>query len=283
MTVRQEAPRRVFWPERPAYSNGMLLDDRDFIAEQGYHRNRLARALAYLHGSGTVAGLDVTIEDGEQTLVKISPGLAVDRIGRMIETPHPLCLRLAEWYADRANDPVGASELGASFTPGAGATPDHVLADVFIGFRECEWAKRPSFATGNFEALDAIAPLRLRDGYEATLVIRPKDDQSLPSRDLPELSGGNLGERRADLDRIKREKGWREDHLWDANDLDLKPGPEHRPGQNPADIFLARLTIPAIVGSPPERNPAIAPEADNVERQMAYSTADLLALLSAGS
>ncbi len=66
MTVRQDAPRRVFWPERPAYSNGMLLDDRDFIAEQGYHRDRLARALAYLHGSGTVAGLDVTIEAGSR-------------------------------------------------------------------------------------------------------------------------------------------------------------------------------------------------------------------------
>lgn len=283
MTVRPDAPRRVFWPERPAYTNGMLLDEQDFVAEQGYHRDRLMRALAYLHGAGTVAGLDVTIENGESPLVKVSPGLAVDRIGRLIETSQPLCLRLAEWYDDRAGDPVGAAELGASFTAGSGTTPDHVIADVFLGFRECETAKRPAFASGNFDALDAIAPLRLRDGYEASLVIRPEDTPPLPAPAGPSPAGGDFAARLADLDRIKREEGWREDLVWDANDLDLNPGPEHRPGQNPADLFLARLMIPVTAGSPPERNPSLPAGADNTQRRMAYSAPDLLALIRAGS
>ena len=38
---------------RPHYATGMLLDAVDFAAEQTYHRNRLARALAFVSGAGT--------------------------------------------------------------------------------------------------------------------------------------------------------------------------------------------------------------------------------------
>ena len=46
--------------ERPAYATGMLLDAQDFADEQAYHRGRLARALLFLAGSGTLAGLAVS-------------------------------------------------------------------------------------------------------------------------------------------------------------------------------------------------------------------------------
>jgi hypothetical protein len=37
---------------RPHYATGMLLDAADFADEQTYHRNRLARALAFASGAG---------------------------------------------------------------------------------------------------------------------------------------------------------------------------------------------------------------------------------------
>ncbi|MCC6874636.1 MAG: hypothetical protein IT378_10055, partial [Sandaracinaceae bacterium] len=38
-------------PERTFYAPGVFLDAEDMKAEQLYHRGRLARVLAYLHGS----------------------------------------------------------------------------------------------------------------------------------------------------------------------------------------------------------------------------------------
>ena len=45
MTVNDDAFNTVTRARRPAYANGMLLDEFDFIAEQDYHRRRLGLAL----------------------------------------------------------------------------------------------------------------------------------------------------------------------------------------------------------------------------------------------
>ena len=89
-------------PERAAYATGMLLDVQDFLDEQTYHRGRLARALAFLAGGGTLAGLEVTHRpaDADQAEeIKVAPGIAVDRIGRLVEIPRPACLRLDRWFS----------------------------------------------------------------------------------------------------------------------------------------------------------------------------------------
>ena len=52
-------------PDRVHYATGVLLGAEDFRAEQDYHRARLARALAYAMGQGTLAGLEV-IHEPEQ-------------------------------------------------------------------------------------------------------------------------------------------------------------------------------------------------------------------------
>ena len=60
MSSRADDPLAgVLAPDRVFYAEGVLLSAADFEAEQAYHRGRLARALAALHGSGTVAGLRV--------------------------------------------------------------------------------------------------------------------------------------------------------------------------------------------------------------------------------
>lgn len=275
MTVRVDQPHRMLWPERVAYSNGMLLDEADFQVEQSYHRGRRAMLTRYLHGTGTIAGLNVEIDTVDHPKIVVAPGLGIDRVGRVIESPLPLCLRLDRWYEDRlAENP---SALTASFRTGAGETPDHVLADVFLGFRECEVAKRPSFTRGDFDALGAVAPLRLRDAVEATLVIRTGENPPRPDLTMPELNG-SAEERRAALDELKRTSGWVEDVWWSGIDGTLAPDNEHTVDTNPADIFLARVIIPAAAGDPPAFDPATAPQADNAGRRMIYSIADLVAL-----
>ncbi|WP_172330722.1 hypothetical protein [Mangrovicoccus sp. HB161399] len=291
MTVRQDNPSRELFPERVAYANGMLLDDADFRAEQAYHRGRLARLARYLHGDGTVAGLDVTAGTGPDARVTVSPGLAVDRIGRLCEAPQALCLTLSRWFEDRQAEHAEELERGGpgtqtrlmrAFRTGAGDTPDHVLADVFLGFRDCETALRPAFATGNFDALDAVSPLRLREVAVATMVLRAETDPPLPRAAHGPALEGDFAARLTALGERKRQTGWIEDALWNGDDGTVEPDIEHPADVNPADVFLARLMLPATAGTPPARNTAIDPTADNAARHHAYSTAELLALIATG-
>jgi len=62
MSTKEDSLVSILNPERVNYATGVMLNADDFIAEQGYHRGRLARALGYLHGYGTVAGLRVLHE-----------------------------------------------------------------------------------------------------------------------------------------------------------------------------------------------------------------------------
>ncbi len=48
-------------PNRVYYSLGRMLGVEDFQADQDYHRGRLARALLQVCGTGTVAGLNVSV------------------------------------------------------------------------------------------------------------------------------------------------------------------------------------------------------------------------------
>ena len=48
--------------ERLRLVEGLMLSAAHFEVEQLYHRSRLSRMLACLHGQGTVCGLDVTYE-----------------------------------------------------------------------------------------------------------------------------------------------------------------------------------------------------------------------------
>ena len=90
-------------PDRVRYATGVLLEAEDFQAEQDYHRSRLARVLAYAMGHGTLSGLEVTHEPGQpedadnparSERLLVAPGLAIDRLGRMIEVVKPRCLKL---------------------------------------------------------------------------------------------------------------------------------------------------------------------------------------------
>jgi hypothetical protein len=270
---------RLVRPDRVAYANGALLGADDFAAEQSYHRGRLARALAYLHGTGTIAGLRVAVRppapgddsgDGEQ--VRVEPGVALDPAGRLVELPDPACTRLGRWLrGSRAEDLGGAYwswadalavGLAAESSPGrvrdhAGneqAVPQGVFAvDVFLRFYPCERGYTPAIASGPFDALDAVAASRLRDGYELSLLLREEkaedDDEHLqppplPGPQWPALPPGTPPGGRGAAIHEDILDAWRE-----GNEFSTRVGGrrlrEHAVTQDGTEVFLARLVVPA--------------------------------------
>jgi hypothetical protein len=165
-------------PDRVHYALGTLLDAADFQDEQLYHRGRLARALATLFGAGTVAGLKAGFKEGrgagdardlELDELVIAPGLAVDPFGRLIEVPRPACIRLKRWldhyrHEDRIGLLLGALHQGRA------------VAWLFARFVACERGKTPVIAQGPFDATNAVAPSRIRDGYELRLFLEGASD-----------------------------------------------------------------------------------------------------------
>jgi hypothetical protein len=275
MSTRKDPLMTQRDPDRLYYALGALLDRDDFTREQTYHRGRLSRGLAYLHGTGTVAGLEVTIEDrdGEDVLM-VSAGMALDRLGRIVEVPRAACLRVARWFDGLLADPAGSDSLANSFRTGSGGDPDGVIVDVFVTFTVCERGKQPAFATGNFEALDAIAPSSLRDSYQLDLVVREEASLPLPDSGYPDLSGMSAEQVREAIVQYKLHDAWKESTAWTGAGRVLQKMPEHGPQQDGTEILLARLIVPAT-NPPLQRDSNVAIVVDNALRQLVFSTAEL--------
>lgn len=271
-------------PLRPCYALGVLLDAEDFAAEQGYHRGRLGRALAYLFGTGTAAGLRVTWRAASQQLV-VEPGLALDPLGRLLEIPRPVAVRLRggarpddSWFEHvrgaGSNDPARNARLALDLVEGCTPGPGRVLvADVFVRLVVCDHAKSPAFATGPYDALDAAAATRRRDGCELGLVIRTEahtgtlpipDDRRILATQPSDLAGALQWHRERIL------AAWRDgSDDWDDVTGALgapRPTPleEHLPrrgepiaddpsevGRDPTSVLLARVRIPVTASDPP--------------------------------
>jgi len=270
---------RLLRPDRVAYANGALLGAEDFAAEQSYHRGRLARALAYLNGTGTIAGLRVQVRppatgidaaDGEQ--VRVEPGVALDPAGRLVEVPDAVCTRLGRWLAgSRSEDRKGAYwkwadalAVGLAAESSNGRVRDYqgneqavpqgvFVVDVFLRFHPCERGYTPAIAAGPFDALDAVAASRVRDGAELSLLLREEkaEDENeqplpppLPGPQWPELPAGTPATGRGAAIQEDILDAWRE-----GNEFSTRVGSrrlrEHAITQDGTEVFLARLVVPA--------------------------------------
>lgn len=104
------------------YFVGQVLGADDLLAEQDYFRARLRRLNRWLHGSGIVSGLEVTIErKGASDHVVVGAGLAIDARGEEIEVSVAASLPLPGQgaaslvlirHAERPRRPVPASGAG---------------------------------------------------------------------------------------------------------------------------------------------------------------------------
>lgn len=270
--------------ERPVYATGMLLDAQDFLDEQTYHRGQLARALGAVAGSGTLAGLLVQHQPavgpgpGERSEeIQVNAGLAVDRLGRLIELPRPACLRLQRWWdaeASRSNlqqaDYATPGRFISARAQAGVALPSRaVVADVFLRFVTCPRGLTPAFASGPFDALNAVSVSRLRDAYELHLVPRHNLTDSgvgLPLRagafTLPveQETAADALAREAAMDDPTADPAVRRAALQDAVlhgysriPEELPRGPEHPPTVDASAVFMARLLIPVNPADPSQR------------------------------
>jgi hypothetical protein len=259
---KQTSPDRVF------YATGVLLDAEDFKAEQTYHRGQLARALAHLHGSGTASGLkvvwikpsaDLNAPDAQQEEIRVEPGIAVDRLGRIIEVPRNACIRLDRWFKDQNEDdlvqalyaggeaPVVSREDANGVVEGTDRV-EGVVADLFIRHVVCERGKTPAFAAGPFDALDAVEPSRLRDGYELKLFLRQEHREDDPAASLPipqKPWPADAASLHAAIFEAWHKATDRTETPGARGASELKPLIEHGAGQDTSFVFLARVVLPA--------------------------------------
>lgn len=282
----------VWGPSRVAFHQPQLLDTEDWVTEQTYHRGRLARALRYVFGTGTVAGLEVTWSavDGE---LKVAPGLAIDPLGRLIEIPREQCLQLRAWFEQQwALDRAEAWLLESS--------QPVLYADVFVRLAVCEQGATPTVAQGPFDATDAFAPARLREAFELGLILRTEtgairrasgDASQLPRPDLDELLMAQTNDLAALHARILSR--------WRDTPADWQRGqpprlPEHllpragatvddptALGRDTTSVLLARI---AVEVAPPQTSdadpvlpdPFVVRAPDNLLRRFIYSLGHLV-------
>ena len=238
--------------ERVNYAFGQMLDVADFQDEQSYHRARLARLTKYLLGHGTLAGLRVTAPaaDDAELELRVEPGVAVDRYGRLVEVSTPQCIRLVRWFDDRG----GAELVAASHSEPRVPDGDRVVADLFMSAHSCGRAKTPAFATGPFDALDAVVSSRLSDGAKLELVLRQEggpDPIPTPENHWPQPAGMTAEKA------LKAVLGsW--DEGSEHRDLDgPNPLAEHVLGHDPSAVFLARIFLPVTLPEAPETRPRL--------------------------
>lgn len=92
-----DLPVNPFLALRVAY--GMLLGEDDFRTLMGNPRGKQRLHAAWLHGCGVVWGYGVTVESERTLTLKVSPGLAVDGLGRELLADTSWCLDMRQWLA----------------------------------------------------------------------------------------------------------------------------------------------------------------------------------------
>ncbi|MBK6850908.1 MAG: hypothetical protein IPG93_04645 [Burkholderiales bacterium] len=253
-------------PERVNYATGVLLGAEDFAAEQLYLRSRLGRAFAGLYGQGTVAGLRVSCPavDNPDVEVFVAPGVALDRLGRLIEIRRTQCIHITRWLAERdakrANslDRIAVIDAVREDVPGN----KRLVLDVFARFAICPHGKTPAFAAGPFNATDFVVASRLADAFELTLQLahtvnhttaNPKGELALPRPRSAKLEA-MLADMQGITDPVALEAARR---LWcmesaldawpEASALDPNRLPKLAEHTNEADwdkVLLARVSVP---------------------------------------
>src|SRR2546426_2256834 len=236
---------------RVFYAPGVLLAAQPLDAEQLYDRRWLARALSYLHGSGTLAGLEVTWEKatgGRSERLVVKPGNALDRLGRIIEVRRDADLPLDRWFDGQSD-----AHLIGGFKPSF----QGVVADVFVRLVPGEPGQG--------------------DGYEVNLHLRQEPDPPpVPTPAWPVFTRTD-GARRELQDAIFA--AWHEGGGGDDSSDQGGPKslPEHVQGQDPTSVFLARLVLPATLPATGGRPVRTAGEVvvDNRSRRFVYPPAAL--------
>jgi hypothetical protein len=96
--------------------------------------------------------------------------MAIDRVGRIIEVPRLLCIRVQPWLQTQSASALNAALHGPA-----------IIVDVFATFVPCTSGVTPCFATqDDYSATDAFSANRLLDSFAMQLVLRTEQTPLLP-------------------------------------------------------------------------------------------------------
>lgn len=152
-------------PNRPwdavNYHYGMLLGVEDFVTDQSYHRGKMRLHNAWLHGSGVIWGMKVSVDVGRGE-IRVEPGLALDGFGRELHSEQPQCVNIGRWFAAHKADP------GFTFTTGDDGkiTFD---AHVVVRHRACLMRPVPALLDSCAGATSQTAFSRVQETFELLL------------------------------------------------------------------------------------------------------------------
>ncbi|WLE98042.1 MAG: hypothetical protein QTN59_04220 [Candidatus Electrothrix communis] len=167
---------------------GMLLGVDDFETIDSYHRGKMRLHNAWLHRQGTIWGLKVTY-DHETEQIKVSPGLAVDGLGRELYLETPLCLDIPAWYAEHKEDPKVLAAIAATKEEnGDGENKDKTIrfaAHVAIRFKACLGRQVPALTEPCDNSGAGTAYSRIFETVEVQLKAGKAPEWRTPAGSLP--------------------------------------------------------------------------------------------------
>ncbi len=131
--------------KRVKYSTGLVLGVDEFEQEQFFFLEQGRLHQRGLHGSGVVCGLDVTWDDSDKQ-INVSPGMAVDLHGRVIQVEQAQCGDPSDWF-------------------GRGVRGDKQVY-VLLCYRECESDDVPVPGAPCRSEDENVAPSRITSRFE---------------------------------------------------------------------------------------------------------------------
>lgn len=154
---------------RVSYEAGMMLGLEATRDEQAYHRRRLTRHQYWLHGYGTLAGLRVSMDpathsnDVDDILVRlhVSPGIAIDGLGREVLVHETYCINLRQWLDAQSE---------AALLEGFDGSNDLLWLKVCVRQKDCQLAQQPVLARKLNLSTDAVQPSRTADSVQLELI-----------------------------------------------------------------------------------------------------------------
>jgi hypothetical protein len=233
-----------------------------------------------------------------QMELQVTPGMSIDRAGRIIQVPRTVCIRIQPWLSQQT-----VSDLNSALHT------NNVLVDVFATFVGCTRGVTPCFATqDDYDATDAFSPDRLLDSFAMQLVLRTDPTPQLPADPwlatgpLPPVPSGALAKPPLTGSPVPTPKPVvtplpksgatnpttpATPQSLKQNMLDVNAGPtsiapwgavpgvEYPPHFDPTAVFLARISIPAqpgASGQPPTYSMGTL-AIDNLSRLFVYPAA----------
>jgi hypothetical protein len=100
--------------ERNRYFFGKMMDVAQFEKEQAYFRSHLALLNRMVIGTGVVCGLEVAPDAATKGNVSVSPGIAIDGLGRFIIVPAPVSVNPAQLTDDQGKPQGSPQNTGAT-------------------------------------------------------------------------------------------------------------------------------------------------------------------------